>query len=180
MPTKAAIWARVSTTEQEAENQIAQLRTFATRRDLDVVQVYRLNGVSAWKGSQDPALQEVLAAGRAGAFDVLLVWSLDRLERRGPLAALQLVDRLARAGLRVVSLQEEWVDSVSGELRDLLVALVGWTNRWESQRRSERTKAGLARAIARGKPLGRPRGAKDKRRRRRSGYFGRWADREVG
>lgn len=44
---RAAIWARVSTTDQEAENQIAQLRSFAGRHDLEVVKVYRLDGESA-------------------------------------------------------------------------------------------------------------------------------------
>jgi DNA invertase Pin-like site-specific DNA recombinase len=37
----------------------------------------------------------------------------------------------------------------------------------ESQRRSERTKAGLARVKAKGRKLGRPRGSKDKKKRRR-------------
>ncbi|MFC1981123.1 hypothetical protein ACFLVN_02635 [Chloroflexota bacterium] len=45
----------------------------------------------------------------------------------------------------------------------------------ESQRRSERTNAGLARAIKEGKRLGRPVGSKDKSRRRRAGYLQRWA-----
>jgi DNA invertase Pin-like site-specific DNA recombinase len=39
----------------------------------------------------------------------------------------------------------------------------------ESKRRSERTKAGLQRAISQGKTLGRPKGAKDKKKRRRPG-----------
>lgn len=72
------------------------------------------------------------------------------------------------------------MESASGELRDLLVSIVAWLGRWESQRRSERTRAGLARARAQGKHLGRPMGARDRKRRRRSGYFARWADRAGG
>jgi len=41
----------------------------------------------------------------------------------------------------------------------------------ESQRRSERTRAGLARVKAQGKRLGRPPGSKDKRKRRRRQRF---------
>ena len=44
--------------------------------------------------------------------------------------------------------------------------LTGWVARMESQRRSERTKAGLERAKAQGKHLGRPPGSKDRRKRR--------------
>ncbi|MFC1938359.1 hypothetical protein ACFLWH_01720 [Chloroflexota bacterium] len=54
---------------------------------------------------------------------------------------------------------------------ELLYALAGWVARMESQRRSERTKAGLARMIAQGKKLGRPAGSRDKRRRKRRRVF---------
>ena len=53
------------------------------------------------------------------------------------------------------------------QMGDLLYALTGWVARMESQRRSERTKAGLARAVAEGKKLGRPKGSKDKKKRKR-------------
>ena len=42
---------------------------------------------------------------------------------------------------------------------------------FESKRRSERVKAGLARRKAKGLPLGRQRGAKDRGKRRRTGYL---------
>lgn len=71
-------------------------------------------------------------------------------------------NRLGRYGVQVLCLQEPWTEAV-GELRDLLLAIAGWVAKMESTRRSERTKAGLARAIAQGKRLGRPPGSKDKR-----------------
>lgn len=94
----------------------------------------------------------------------MLVWALDRLSREGPLAILTLVNRLKQYGVKVISYQESWTEA-PGELADLLFALTGWVARMESQRRSERTKAGLARVKAMGKILGCPTGAKDKRRR---------------
>jgi DNA invertase Pin-like site-specific DNA recombinase len=48
-------------------------------------------------------------------------------------------------------------------MQELLLSIVAWVARMESNRRSERTKAGLARAVSEGKRLGRPPGAKDKR-----------------
>ena len=96
----------------------------------------------------------------------MLVWALDRLSREGPLAILTLVNRLKTFGVKVISYQESWTEA-PGELGELLYALAGWVARMESQRRSERTKAGLARVVAQGKKLGRPKGAKDKRKRKR-------------
>jgi len=62
--------------------------------------------------------------------------------------------------------QESWAGA-PGELGELLYALAGWVARMESQRRSERTKVGLARLIAKGKELGRPKGTKDKKKRKK-------------
>ncbi len=175
-PVRAALWLRVSTSDQVVENQEPQLLALAASRDMEVAEVYRLEGESAWSGSGGyrKALDAMLGDARRGRFSVLMVWALDRLSREGPLATLQLVDRLSRAGVTVVSIHEPWTEA-GGELRELLLAITGWVARMESQRRSERTKAGLERARSEGKRIGRPPGAKDARKRRRSGYFRRWA-----
>ncbi|MFC1978327.1 hypothetical protein ACFLWS_08760 [Chloroflexota bacterium] len=60
-------------------------------------------------------------------------------------------------------------------MTDLLYAITAWVVGFESKRRSEGTKAGLARAVSEGKRLGRPKGATDKRRRKRTGYPLRYA-----
>jgi len=88
------------------------------------------------------------------------------LSREGPLAILTLVNRLKIYGVKVLSYQESWTEA-PGELGELLYAIAGWVARMESQRRSERTKAGLARVMAQGRKLGRPSGSKDKRKRKR-------------
>ena len=61
----------------------------------------------------------------------------------------------------MLSYQESWTEA-PGELGELLFAIAGWVARMESQRKSERTKAGLARLVVQGKKLGRPKGSKDK------------------
>ena len=171
---KAALWLRVSDlSRQTVENQRAALETEAERRGLEVAKVYEV-GESAYQGAHQKALGQVCRDARAGRFKVLLIWSLDRLSREGPTATLEAVSRLARQGVHVVSLQEPWVET-SGELRDLLLAIVGWVANWESRRRSERTRAGLERARAGGTRLGRPPGARDRRKRRRGGYLARYA-----
>jgi putative DNA-invertase from lambdoid prophage Rac len=171
---RAGLWLRVSdSANQHTDNQLPDLQSLARRRGLEVFTVYTV-GESAWKGAHQKMLTQMYQDARLGRFDYLLVWALDRLSREGPQATLEIVHRLGKYGITVVSIQEPWLE-VSGEMRDLLLALVGWVARWESQRRSERTKAGLARAVSQGKHLGRPKGSKDGKRRRRSGYFARYA-----
>ena len=171
---KAAILARVSDAGQHSENQVPDLIAWAERRGLEVVTTYQFQE-SAWKGAHQKQLSQVYYDARAGKFQVLLVWALDRLSREGPLATLEIVHRLGQSGVQVLSYQEPWTEA-GGELLDLLLAIAGWVARMESNRRSERTKAGLARAVAQGKRLGRPNGSKDSKKRRRSGYFARYAE----
>jgi DNA invertase Pin-like site-specific DNA recombinase len=66
----------------------------------------------------------------------------------------------------VLSHEESWTEA-PGELAEVLYAIAGWVARMESQRRSERTRAGLVRVRAAGVRLGRPPGAKDKKRRKK-------------
>ena len=171
---KAAIWLRVSSGEQHAENQLPDLQAWAARRGWQVVKTYEVQE-SAWRGAHQKALSAVYDDARLGLFDVLLVWALDRLSREGPAATLEIVHRLLKAKVQVLSYQEPWLE-VGGEMVDLLLAVTGWVARFESKRRSERTRAGLARARAAGKQIGRPPGSKDGKQRSRRGYFARYAD----
>ncbi|MGH7757837.1 MAG: recombinase family protein [Candidatus Dormibacteria bacterium] len=171
--TRAALWLRVSTADQDPANQRPSLEGLAERRGWQVVRVYELSGESAFSGGgagYRRAVAAMVAEARAGTFEVLAAWSLDRLTRGGPLDALRLLDQLGRVGVQVATVQEPWLEA-GPEFRDVLVALVGWVALWESERRSERTKAGLERARAAGVRLGRPPGARDRRKRRRSGYL---------
>ncbi len=171
---KAGILVRVSDPGQHTDNQLSDLVTWAEHRGFEVVRTYEIQE-SAWKGAHQKQLTQVYHDARANKFQVLLIWALDRLSREGPLATLEIVHRLGNYGVTVASFQEPWLE-VSGELRDLLLAIAGWVARMESNRRSERTKAGLARATAQGKRLGRPPGSKDKKKPSRRGYLIRWSE----
>jgi DNA invertase Pin-like site-specific DNA recombinase len=170
---KAALYLRVSTTEQDTANQLPALEGYAKRHDLEIAQVYS-ESETAWRNGHQAELVHLLNDARRGKFQVVLVWALDRLSREGALAILNLVDTFKRHGVKVISYQEAWTEA-PGELAEVLYAICGWVARMESQRRSERTKAGLAKIRANGKPLGRPSGRKDKRKRSRRGYLLRYA-----
>lgn len=93
---RAAIWVRVSTTDQHTENQEAQLRQMAEQRGYDVVRVFRLDGASAYKGDHRSMLEECLAQAHRSAIDVLLVWALDRLDRESPTGPFEILKRFKR------------------------------------------------------------------------------------
>lgn len=162
---KAVIYARVSTDKQDYYQQKMILEGWADNRKLEVVEVYQ-EKESAWKAGHQIELARLIKNARTGKFQIVLVWALDRLCREGSLAILALVHKLKGYGVTVLSHEESWTEA-PGEFGEVLFALTGWVARMESQRRSERTKAGLAARKAKGIRLGRPPGAKDKKKRKR-------------
>lgn len=164
MTMKVAIYSRVSTGEQETANQTAILQEWAMRRGFQHYAIYS-EEESAWKAGHQHELARLMEDARKHRFDIVLVWALDRLTREGPLAILKLIDTLKQHGVRVYSYQESWTEA-PGVLGELLYALVGWVANMESERRSERTKAGMERVKReRGGKL--PVRGKDKHKRKR-------------
>ena len=166
---KAILWMRVSTEDQSNDSQRQPLEEAAARAGDVVVDRVELQE-SAYRESEryNSALRYVQAAIRNGRAQVLYVWAIDRLSRQGPLATLKAVDDIYRSGGRVVSLQDSWLESAATDqkMREMLLAITGWVASAESERRSQRIKAGIAAKKARGQSLGRPAGAKDKKPRR--------------
>ena len=93
-------------------------------------------------------------------FDVLLFWALDLLSREGVLETLQHLNRLTSYGVGYGSFTEQYFDSC-GIFKDAVIAIVA---KQERVRISQRVRAGLETARAKGKKLGRPRVAADARR----------------
>jgi len=99
---KAALYARVSTTDQTADNQLIELRRYVEARGWQAVE-YIDKGVSGAK-ERRPALDRMLAAKRR-QFDVLVAWRLDRLGRNLK-HLVTLLDELQSLGVAFVSLGE--------------------------------------------------------------------------
>ena len=172
---KAVIYARVSTDEQSTDNQIPVLEKMAGERGWEIVKVYS-EEASAWRAGRQKQLKEVLKSASYHEFDILMVWSLDRLTREGIGSIMNLVNTLKTYRVQVISYQEPWTQQ-DGGMGDLLYAITAWVAEFESKRRSERIKAAIERKRARGEPVGRLLGAKDKKKRKRGGYFARFEDR---
>ena len=151
---KAAIYARVSTLDQHPENQLQELRRYVQARGWQSTE-YVDHGVSGSRESR-PALDRLVADAKRRRFDVLLVWRLDRLGRNlGHLVAL--AGELTALGIGLVSLGEA-IDTTTPAGR-LQLHILGALAEFERARIVERVRAGMARAKAQGKPVGRPRRA---------------------
>jgi DNA invertase Pin-like site-specific DNA recombinase len=148
---KAALYARVSTLDQEPENQLTELRRYAAARGWEAAE-YVDHGVS---GSQDHrrALDALLRDARRRRLDVLVCWRLDRLGRNLR-HLVTLLDDLQALGVAFVSLGEG-IDCTTPAGRLQLHVLAALAE-FERARIAERVKAGLARAKANGRRLGRP------------------------
>jgi len=153
---RCAIYCRVSTAEQTVENQLAQLRQFAASQGWDIAAEF-CDEVTGSKGEKArPAFRQMFEAASRRQFDVLLFWSLDRLSREGVLPTLTYLQRLTSYGIKWRSFTEQYIDSC-GVFADAVISIMAVIAKQENIRRSERTRAGLARVRASGKRLGPPR-----------------------
>src|SRR5438552_8984773 len=148
---KAGIYARVSTVDQEPENQLQELRRYIEARSWTAVE-YVDRGVSGAKDRR-PALDALLKDARRRRFDVVVVWRLDRLGRNLR-HLITLLEELQALGIAFVSLNEG-IDATTpaGKLQ---MHIHGAIAEFERARIAERFKAGLQRARAQGTRLGRP------------------------
>jgi DNA invertase Pin-like site-specific DNA recombinase len=148
---RAALYVRVSSTEQNTGAQERALREYVQRRGWKLQQIYRDQGVSG-ASSNRPALNELLKACRHGSIDVV-VWKFDRFARS--LKQLMSGLEMCRAlGIDFVSVTESIDTSLpSGEL---VFQMIGAVAQFERSLIGERVRSGLANARAKGKSLGRP------------------------
>jgi DNA invertase Pin-like site-specific DNA recombinase len=181
-PRRAAIYVRVSTEWQTTDNQLLELQRVAEFSGWKVVGIYRDNGVSGGKGrDQRSEFDRLLKDATARRFDVVMAWSLDRLSR----SLRDLVSFLGdmRELGRDLYLHKERIDTTTTAGK-LMFQVCGAFAEFERETIRERVLAGLARAKAQGRKLGRPRVARSvetKILRLRTRKFGiRHIAREVG
>ena len=150
---RVAIYMRVSKSDgsQTVDNQRPECERAAALYG-SVVKVYE-EQVSAG-AVRRPAYDAMMADAKAGAFDVLVVWAIDRFGR-SLLHNINDITALDALGVGLVSIREAWLNTV-GPVRGLLIAIFSWVAEQERARLIERTTAGLRRAKAAGTPLGRP------------------------
>ncbi|MBL4541874.1 MAG: recombinase family protein [Rhodobacteraceae bacterium] len=158
MGQRAAIYARVSTSDQSCERQVAELTALAERGGYDVVGVFKetASGASANRAARNQILDLV----QARQIDAILVSELSRWGRSTQ-DLLDTLNRLAGWKVSVVAMNGMTFELDTPHGRMMATMLAGIAQ-FERDLLSERVKSGLAAARARGKKLGRQPGQRPK------------------
>jgi DNA invertase Pin-like site-specific DNA recombinase len=152
---RVAIYARVSTDGQTVENQLRELRAVAERHGWNMIATFVDKGISGAKGrDQRPALDKLHKGIARRDFDMVAAWSVDRLGRSLQ-HLVELLGELKAKGLDLY-LHQQGLDTSTPAGRAMF-QMLGVFSEFERAMIQERVRAGLRRAVAQGKTLGRPR-----------------------
>lgn len=154
MTKRVAIYLRVSTKEQTTENQRRELEVVAERASWEVVRVFEDAGVSGAKGREKrPSYDALLKAVARREVDLVAAWSVDRLGRSMQ-DLVSFLEDLKGHGADLY-LHQQALDTTTPSGRALFGMMAVFAE-FERAMIQERVHAGLSRAKAQGKKLGRP------------------------
>jgi len=148
----AAIYARVSTDKQKVGMQVEELKTYIRKRGFKPGQAYVDRGFTGGN-TQRPAFGRMMEDAHKRAFDVLIVWKLDRLSRSLK-DLITTLETLGSLGIDFISYDNSL--DTSTPTGKLVFHVVGSVAEFERDIIRERVRAGLANARRNGKRLGRP------------------------
>jgi DNA invertase Pin-like site-specific DNA recombinase len=151
---RAVLYLRVSTLDQTTSNQERELREVASRIGCDIVKVYKDHGISGAKGrDKRPAFDALCRDATQRRFELVMAWSVDRLGR-----SLQdligFLSELHSLGIDLF-LHQQGLDTTTPSGKAMF-QMLGVFAEFERAMIQERVRAGLARAKAEGRRLGRP------------------------
>ncbi len=151
---RVAIYCRVSTTHQTTANQTAELERIALARGWSIKGFFTDHGFSGAKSrAERPALDALLKAATRRDFDLVAVWSIDRLGRSLQ-HLVETVNELRALGVDLY-IHQQALDT-STPAGKLSFSVFGALAEYERELIRERVKAGLERAKQSGIRLGRP------------------------
>lgn len=161
---RAAIYARVSTYDQDCKMQLSELWEYAKRQGWEFVDY--IEKASGKAGSRRPALDQLMHDARTRKIDVVIVWKLDRFGRSLQEFVTRVVE-LDQAGVRFIAPSQGIDTNQQNPASKLLMNILMSMAEFERDLIRERTKAGLAQAKKAGKILGRRRAVFDRSKARR-------------
>jgi DNA invertase Pin-like site-specific DNA recombinase len=177
---KVAIYARVSTKDQNPENQMVELKEYvANHKDYVLVDIYE-EKISGMKDSR-PQLDRMLQDARQHRFEHVIFWKVDRLGRN-TLHLFQIVDEWKKLGI-TFSVTTLGIDTstVIGNFVFGLLAQVAELERTFIVERTNLAVKNIKKKLEKGSykaksgrvitQLGRPKGKKDTKPRKKRGYF---------
>lgn len=151
---KVALYCRVSTTNQTVENQLLELRQVAERSGWEIVGSYCDEGISGSKDrTERPQFDALIKDAHRRRFDLIACWSIDRLGRSIQ-TLIQFMNEMNQLGVGLYFHQQALnTKTASGRMVFSIFSALG---EYEKEMIRDRINAGLARARAQGKKLGRP------------------------
>lgn len=161
LAAKVALYARVSKPDdsQDPENQLMRMMAYANERGWVVYRQYVDKASGA--DSNRPELMQMLRDARAHRFSLVLTTRIDRIARSS-LDLKQIIAELEGRGIKFECTDQPF--STNTPTGKLLFGILGEIAEFERSLIIERTRAGLERAKAQGKKLGRPRVSVDRAR----------------
>jgi DNA invertase Pin-like site-specific DNA recombinase len=158
---KAAIYCRVSTTDQRNEIQIRELSEYVERRGWELAGVYQdqMSGAKARR----PGLDALMADARLHKFDAVLVLKLDRFGR-SLVNCVAGIQELTAAGVRFIAVSQGLDTDAANPTSRLLLHILAAVAEYERELIRERVAAGMKNAKAKGTRIGRPRCVFDRQR----------------
>jgi len=156
-PIRVAIYARASKggSEQDQGNELSELRRWCAYERHVITGIYLDHEGGANGPDRRPELTRLLADASRRQFDMVLVWSVDCFSRKRLGATVVDIQRLLQHGVDFHSFTEEHFCTDNERACGVLLPVIHSLARAERQWLSERIKAGLERARAKGKRLGR-------------------------
>jgi DNA invertase Pin-like site-specific DNA recombinase len=164
---KAGLYVRVSTADQTTLNQELELKKYCEREGIEVYRIYKDEGISGIKTTR-PELDCMLQDMRNKLFDCVIVWKFDRLGRSTQ-HLLQVLEEMKNKQIRLIATSQN-IDTSTYMGKFFFTILSGFAE-MEREMITERIKLGLERRRKQGLSVGRQKGAKDKSKRKRLGYF---------
>lgn len=147
---KVALYMRVSTDHQTTENQYQRLEKFCQRKGWEVIGHYE--DVMTGRKVKRPGLEKLLIDAHQGYFHKVVSVKVDRVARSLK-DLLSIAEQLHRSDIDLIFTDQDMdLSTSSGKM---VLQILGAMAEFESELISERTRAGLKTARAKGKKLGR-------------------------
>ena len=120
---RALIYSRVSTQDQDAQNQVAQLKGYADAQGWEVVDAITDTCSGSTSATERAGLSKVLTLAHQRRFDIILFWSLDRFSREGSRKTIGYLTELEQFGVGWHSFTEPYISTL-GVVSDAIIALL--------------------------------------------------------
>jgi DNA invertase Pin-like site-specific DNA recombinase len=140
---RIAVYVRVSTEEQNPENQLLVCKKYCKDNGHEIVDIYI--DKKSGRTENRPEYTRMMKDALYHRFDCVIVWKMDRFSRGGIKQVYKAIDTLASYNIKVYSVTESFLNTENNPTAELILAILSWAANMESKLIGERVKAGINR-----------------------------------